>query len=220
MTVRRFCLNRYARYIAIGLLYGLLVQLSACMSFSSSKTQTYQLTDFGKIAPLSKRTHISILVMQPAAEDGYDSLQMLYVSQPYQMTAFTLNSWISRPSTMIAPLLMRSIESSHYFYAVTQEPNMANADYRLDSVLLRLQQNFLVKPSQIQLALQVMLIHPSDDRLIATAMMSENIACPSDNPLGGVIAANQATRRLTARVAHFVVEQVAHDQTHLGTVQK
>lgn len=216
MTVKRYCLKKYAQYVVVGLLSGLLVQLSACMPWSSSTIQTYQLTDFGKITPNTKRTHISILVMQPAAADGYDSSQMLYVSKPYEISAFTLNAWISRPATMLAPLLMRSIESSHYFYAVAQEPNMANADYRVDSVLLGLQQNFLVKPSQIQLALQVMLIHPRDDRVIATTMMSENLACPSDNPLGGVMAANQATRRLTARVAHFVVEQIARDQAKAG----
>jgi cholesterol transport system auxiliary component len=72
-----------------------------------------------------------------------------------------------------------------------------------------------MKPSQIQLVMQVMLIHSIDSRVVAADTIYESIPCPKDTPLGGVLAANGATRQLTSRVAHFVVEHVKRDQASM-----
>jgi len=136
----------------IGIWVVMAMMLLACTMSPSQERQRYQLIEASKVRPVAEaRSHVSILVMQPKAVDGYDTDQMLYVSQPYQVSAFAKNAWMSSPSTMLMPLLAGSLESSHYFYAVTTEPNMSKTDYRLESTIIRLQQNFLFKPSHIQL---------------------------------------------------------------------
>lgn len=204
---------RLSIWKTMGILGGLALFLSACAPVTSENNNRYQLTEAGKMKPYKKgHKHVSILVMQPVALDGYDTEQMLYVNKPYQVNSFVNNSWMSPPTTMLLPLLIRSIESSHYFLAVASDLNTSKTEYRLESALIRLQQNFLMKPSHLQLVMQVMLIHSIDSRVVAADTIYESIPCPKDTPLGGVIAANQATRQLTSRVAHFVLEHVKRDQ--------
>jgi cholesterol transport system auxiliary component len=203
------------RILALGKkigMVGLCLLLGACAPMHSSNQNRYQLTESGKVKEQKSAQRVSLLVMQPSAVDGYDTNQMLYVNKPFELSAFADNSWMSPPVTMLLPLMIRSIESSHYFYAVTSDLNASKTDYRLESQLIRLQQNFLVKPSQIQLIMRVMLIHSADSHVLATTTLYESIACPSDTPLGGVIAANQAARRLTAQITHFVVAHVKRAQ--------
>lgn len=200
--------------VLIRLLIGFVIGgvLSACMPVTIPNANRYQLTEASTVSRASSHQHLSLLVMQPVAIDGYDTEQMLYVNRPYQVEEFANNVWMSPPTTMLFPLMIRSIASSHYFYAVTSDLNISKTDYRLESVLLRLQQNFLTKPSRIQLAMQVTLIRSVDSSLVATDIISESLPCPSDTPLGGVMAANQATKHLSSRIAHFVIEQVKRDQ--------
>ena len=186
--------------------------LCACTPVPSENNNRYQLTDAYKFAPRAASQHLSILIMQPEALDGYDTEQMLYVDKPFQVSAFANNAWMSPPATMLSPLLVRSIESTHYFFAVATDLNTSKTDYRLESALIRLQQNFLVKPSQVQLGVQVMLIHNPDSRVVATKTFYEAVNCSKDTPLGGVIAANQATRQLTSHITHFVMSHVLRDQ--------
>ena len=204
---------RLAVWKKIGIWTVMAMMLLACTMSPSQERQRYQLIEAGKVRPVAAaRPPVSILVMQPKAVDGYDTDQMLYVSKPYQVSAFANNAWMSSPSTMLVPLLARSLESSHYFYAVTSEPNISKTDYRLESTIIRLQQNFLFKPSHIQLEMQVVLTHGADNRLVAADNIYEDLPCLTDNPVGGVIAANHATRHLTARVTRFVIDRIAHDR--------
>ncbi|HVT61884.1 MAG TPA: hypothetical protein VHD33_00140, partial [Legionellaceae bacterium] len=118
------------------------------------------------------------------------------------------NAWMSPPAAMLFPLMVSSIESSRYFYAVAVDPNVSKTDYRLESEVIRLQQNFLVKPSQLELVMQVMLIQTNTNKVLATNTIYERIPCPSDTPLGGVIAANQAASKLTRRITYFVIDHI------------
>ena len=185
--------------------------LHGCMPVQSANIKRYQLNTAVRVTQVKSAHKRSIVVMQPSSTMGYDTEQMLYVNKPYQIGVFVDNSWMSPPATMLFPLMAKSLESSHYFYAVASDPNVSKTDYRLESQLVRLHQNFLVKPSQIELVMQVILIHSEDNRVVATEIVSERVPCPYDNPLGGVIAANQATRKFTRRVTHFVIEHIKHD---------
>ena len=79
----------------------------------------------------------------------------------------------------------------------------------MDTQLLTLEQNFLRKPSVIEFSVKVVLTHVSDNKVIASRIISEQIACPADTPYGGVIAANKATLQFTAIIADFVVSHIS-----------
>lgn len=198
------------RMIYVGFCLSLLaVMLSSC-AIQSPILNRYQLRVFAKMATAPNKKQVSILISQPTTMAGYDTEAMLYVTKPYHLTEFANNSWSTTPAHMLFPLIIQSIESSHYFYVVASDPNVAKTDYRLDSQLILLEQNFMTKPSQLHLSMQVILLHTADNRAIAEATFYEQVPCQADTPYGGVMAANQATKKLTKRITQFVIDRIEH----------
>ena len=105
------------------------------------------------------------------------------------------------------------MQHSHYFYAVASGPDADKVDYRVDTQLIQLQQNFLTKPSVVELVANVVLTHISDNRVVSSRIISERVTCPEDTPYGGVIAANKAAFAFTAKLTDFVIRQVKHDSS-------
>ncbi|WP_028388922.1 ABC-type transport auxiliary lipoprotein family protein [Legionella fairfieldensis] len=193
--------------LSIRLFVLLIIQcmLSACSPIKTPVSNQYKLTAFSSelsSTPLKKR---SILVTTPEAVAGYQTEQMVYIKKPFELNAFANNAWINPPADMLFPLIVQSLQRSGRFYAVASSPHAESTDYRIDAQLIELQQNFLNKPSVVDLIVKVVLTHVSDNRVIASRIISQHIRCPFDTPYGGVIAANQATKRFTAELTHFVI---------------
>jgi cholesterol transport system auxiliary component len=186
--------------------------LVACSPIKTLATNQYKLESFDALPYPHKKTTQSLLISQPEAMAGYQTDQMLYLQKPFEMTAFVHNTWISPPAGMLYPLLMQSLQQTGYFYAVASGPYVEKVDYRLDTQLIELQQNFLTKPSKIDMVVKAILTHVNDNRLVSSRIFTQHIPCPIDTPYGGVIAANSATKILTATVSTFVIAQVQRDR--------
>ena len=198
-------------YFTMPLLLGSQLILSACSPIKTSVSNQYTLEAFSskKLAP--HKTKISILVSPPEAMAGNQTEQMHYIDKPFELNAFVHNAWVSSPPNMLYPLILESLQTSGYFFAVASGPYVDKADYRVDTQLIALQQNFLTKPSVIELVAKVMLTHIADNRVVSSRIISERIQCPVDTPYGGVIAANKATLAFTSSLSKFVVAQVKQD---------
>lgn len=168
----------------------------------------YQLVEYGHVKHYSSPKPISILVTPTTAVDGYQTEQMLYVVKPFEINAFVHNSWAANPSSMIYPLIMQSLESSNYFYAVSSSPYTSSTDYRLDSELIALQQSFLQKPSQVDFVVKVALSKVKSNRIIASHIFNLKVDCPMENPYGGAIAANKASLEFTTNVVDMVIKAI------------
>lgn len=190
------------------------VILTACSPIKTPASYQYTLEAFNTKKLSAKKTALSILISQPEAVAGYQTEQMLYIQKPYEITAFVHNTWISSPANMLYPLIIQSIQKTGYFYAVTSGPYVEKADYRLDTQLIALQQNFLPKPSVIELVVKVVLTHITDNRVVSSRIINERINCPMETPYGGVIAANRATQAFTTDLSKFIVDQVSRDNRH------
>ena len=187
--------------------------LVACSPIKTPASNQYKLEAFNVQKLSNKRTAQSILISQPEAMAGYQTEQMMYIKKPFELSAFVHNTWVSTPANMIYPLLMQSLQKTGYFYAVASGPYVDKADYRLDTQVIALQQNFLPKPSVMDLVAKVVLTHIADNRVVSSRIIGEHIQCPTDTPYGGVIAANRATRAFTAAVSAFVVAEVNRDNS-------
>lgn len=191
------------------------LMLAACSPIKTLATNQYKLESFHATPYAHKKTTQSILISQPEAMAGYQTDQMLYMQKPFEITAFVHNTWRSPPASMLYPLLMQSLQQAGYFYAVASGPYVEKVDYRLDTQLIELQQNFLTKPSKIDMVVKAVLTHVDDNRVVSTRIFIEHRPCPIDTPYGGVIAANTATKALTSAISTFIVAQVQHDR-HRG----
>jgi len=144
-------------------------------------------------------------VAGPHAWPGFDTTQMIYVKRPYELDHFAANQWADTPSRMLAPLLVQALEQTGSFKAVVKAPGVIPADLRVDVELVRLQQNFAARPSRVELALRLQLADVRTKRVLAGITVDESENAPSDDPYGGVIAANAALQRVLQQVADFCV---------------
>lgn len=199
-------MNKYSVFLT-----SITLLLTACSPVKLPVTNEYQLNAYSSKQLAKRPKHLTLLITAPEAMADYQTEQMLYVNKPYKLEAFAKNAWSSPPAEMLYPLLMQSVQRSGFFHAVTSTPYAEEADYRLDTQLVRLQQNFLQKPSVLEFAIKVTLTHISDNKVIGSQIISQHIPCPMNTPYGGVIAANKASQNITAAVAQFVVSRIKHD---------
>lgn len=184
--------------------------LASCAIKSPIKNQ-YKLSLFERASKQAQSSPYSILVAQPSAVSGYQTEQMLYIVKPFELKPFSRNAWVGPPANMLFPLILQSLQSSDYFSAVVSSPYSDKADYRLETELIELEQNFLMNPSMLQFVVKVVLSHISDNRVLASKIITEQICCPTNTPYGGVIAANQATQSFTKTLIDFVIHQIQKD---------
>ncbi|HAU1150786.1 TPA: hypothetical protein JBI12_02390 [Legionella pneumophila] len=188
-----------------------ILTLMSCSPVKIPVTNEYQLTAYSTKQFIRKPKPITIQVTAPEAVAGYQTEEMLYMKKPFKLEPFVKNAWTSPPADMLFPLLVQSLQSSGYFYAVTSSPYSEEADYRLDTQLLKLEQNFIKKPSVLEFSAKIVLTHISDNQIIGSRIVRLQIPCSQDTPYGGVIAANQATFRFTATVTDFVISHIKRD---------
>lgn len=145
-------------------------------------------------------------VSMPRARAGFDTAQMVWVQQTHGLMIYSRNRWADTPARMLAPLLAQTLEHSGVFQAVVQTPSAVSAILRLDTEIIRLQQDFSMRPSRVQFTLSAQLIDIGSRRVIATAEFDETENAATEDAYGGVRAANQALERLLAKITAFCVE--------------
>jgi cholesterol transport system auxiliary component len=150
-----------------------------------------------------------IEVALPRAWPGFDTQQMAYVRKPYELEFFAASRWADTPPRMLGPLLARALEQTGSFRAVVLAPSLVPADLRLDTEVIRLQQNFAPRPSRTEITLRVQLTDVRAKRVVAAKVLEETENAPSEDAVGGVIAANAALQRLLQQVVDFCIAESA-----------
>ena len=151
------------------------------------------------------RRDLVMAVGMPRARTGLDTPAMVYVQQPHELNYFVTSRWADTPARMLEPLLVQAMEQTGGFRAVVQETSAVPADVRLDTEIIRLQQDFTTQPSRLLLTLRAQLIDVRGQRVLAVRLFDESENVASDNAYGGVTAANRAVQRLLGQLADFCV---------------
>ncbi len=142
-----------------------------------------------------------LVLAQPSAAPGYDSARMLYQRQPQQLEAFAFHEWVEPPARLLAPLMVRSLQDTGAFRAVLLAPTSGTGALRLETEVVRLQQEFNAQPSAVRLTLRAVLIDSGSRRVIASQVFDATAAASRDDPVAGVAAAQLATQRVLGELA-------------------
>jgi len=152
-----------------------------------------------------------LAVNMPRARSGFDTPQMAYLRQPHELNYFAVNRWADTPAHMLDSLLVQALEQTKSFRAVVHLANVVPANVRLDTELIRLQQDFSTKPSKVQLTLRAQLIDVTGKQVLAVKVFDDTENAASDDAYGGVVAANLMLQRVLSQLADFCVnESVSH----------
>jgi cholesterol transport system auxiliary component len=148
----------------------------------------------------------TLIVHVPRAAPGFDTAQIVYMRRPYEIEYFAHNQWVDTPARMLAPMMVRAIERSGAFHAVLVIPTSAAAQWRLETELVRLQQDFTTKPSHVRLTLRAALVDAATRKVIASREFDARMDAPDDDPYGGVMAAQRVVSQVLAGLAAFCAE--------------
>lgn len=189
--------------IAAALFALVLAGCSTLRPTEAESARTYLLeAQFDRVEQV-KSIPLTLTVSPPRAVPGYDTVHMAFIRQPHQLEYFAKNRWAETPAKMLGPLLMRALELRTGFNAVTSADGMVKGDVRLDTEITLLQQEFTTSPSRLHMKLRVQLVEQTSYRVLATQVFDAVEAAPTDDPYGGVIAANRMLPRLIGQIADF-----------------
>lgn len=154
----------------------------------------------------------TLIVNQPHAAAGFDSQRILYVREPHKLEYFAHSEWVDTPARMIVPLIVAAVENSGAFRAVVLTPSAAAGDLRLDTEIVRLQQDFVSRPSQVRFTLRAYVVDNATRQVLAQREFDASVAAAGDDPRSGVIAANRAVHEVLESLAGFCSESAGRWQ--------
>jgi cholesterol transport system auxiliary component len=192
----------------------LALMVAGCLSprTDSSELHTYQLSLEGwpSEARLRKLDGPVLLVSQPQAEPGFETQRMVYVKRPYELEYYSVNQWVDTPVRMFTPLMVQALNQNDAWRAVIPLSSSLRGDYRLDTHGFLLQQEFLQQPSRVRVMVRAQLIDLKESTILSTRVFEVMENTTSENPYGGVQAANRAVAALLDQMASWLRECVRH----------
>ena len=154
----------------------------------------------------TKTTTAALIINTPKAAAGYGTSHIVYTRRTQEIEYFAFSRWVDTPAQMLTPLIVRAVERTGAFQAVLAAPTAASSRFRLDTEIIRLQQDFSVAPSRVRLTLRAVLIDTTTKAVVARREFDASVASTSEDTYGGVIAAQAVTQRVLTELAMFCAE--------------
>jgi cholesterol transport system auxiliary component len=148
-----------------------------------------------------KSVAATLTVNSSTATAGFDSARMVYSRVPYKLEYFAHSEWIDTPARMLTPLIVSTLKAKSIFSAVTLAPSTVETSYLLDTQIIRLQQEFFSPQSRERLTVRATLIDNVKHTVIFVHELDVVVTAKSENPYGGVIAANEAAQIMLDQLA-------------------
>jgi cholesterol transport system auxiliary component len=192
----------------------LVLTAAGCLSprGDSAEVHTYQLSldSWSSETRSGERNGPVLLVSQPQAEPGFETQRMVYIKRPYELEYYALNQWAETPVRMFTPLMVQALNQNDAWRAVIPLPSSIHGDYRLDMHGFLLQQEFLQQPSRMRVMVRAQLVDLKESTILSTRVFEAIENATSENPYGGVQAANRAVAGLLDQIGLWLRHCVQH----------
>ncbi len=172
----------------------------------SPPAQSY-LLEVGAFAPAPARrtSNKTLLVTVPRAAPGFDSNRIVYTREPPKLDFYRDSVWSDTPARMLLPIVVRAFEATGAFKAVVSPPAPGLANLRVDVDIIRLQQEFMARPSQVRLMARIKVVDMKSGHVLGTQVFEAVEPAPSENANGAVRAANAAVRKVLEQMVRFAL---------------
>lgn len=183
------------------------VLISSCSLISPIKNDItqYQLTCTPNPAISHTHSHKTIIINKPTATPINNSAAMAYTIKPFQIAYFAKNRWVASPSEMLEPMISDVLRKTHYFYAVESASSLSHYDFVLNTEILQFQQVFYGCRSVFRIKLYAELQNARTRKIVGSRTFMVERMAPYYSPLGGVMAANQATALLLEELSSWTL---------------
>ena len=161
----------------------------------------------------------TLIVNPPRAAAGFDSQRIVYVREAHKREYFAHSEWIDTPARMLAPLIVVAVENSGTFRAVVLTPSAATGDLRLDTEIVGLQHEFDARPSRVRFTLRAYVVDNATRRVVAWREFDEAVPAATEDPYGGILAANRAVQTVLGQLAEFCTAAAGSWQRELSAAK-
>lgn len=165
-------------------------------------------------------TDPSLVVNPTRAAPGFDSPHMVYVRTAHQLEHFAHSEWIAPPARMLEPRIVAALETAGGFRSVAPSTSGIAGDMRLDTEVLRLQQEFGAGPSRVRFTLRASLLDTTTRKIMSWREFDETAATDSETPYGGVVAANRVVQVVMDQLSRYCAQASARWQAQTAVVPK
>lgn len=138
----------------------------------------------------------SVRVSVPRALPGYRDAAFAYRYDPYELRYYATSRWLAEPAEMVHAALLATLEAAGPFARVLPVSGGGRPDYRLDSELVYLVQDFSSTPSRSRLGLRLWLIETGSGAVLGSRLIEAEAPAPADDARGGAEAASDALAQL------------------------
>lgn len=177
----------------------------------STAKRTYLLQGIQEPDPAGaavSRSCVILRISTPGSAPGFMTSRMAYTNTPQRLDYFAYHEWVDTPARMLASLIEGRLDSAGMFAAVVSGSSDVRADFRLDSEVTRLLQDFDAEGSKVILKVKVNLINVATRSLLSSQSFSYAETSNGSNPEAGVAAANHAAERFLVDLMGFVAESI------------
>jgi cholesterol transport system auxiliary component len=198
-------MNDIIRILRLNVFFMLIFLLTSCSILSPVSTDnytTYVINSTPKIIRKSN-SHGILYVNMVKADPLYETNAMAYTSQAYQVDYFAKNRWAETPAKMLQPLILKTLQNTHYFHAVTSSTNSVSYNYILNIRLIELRQIFYIHSSSVIFSIHAEMINTRTGQITASRDLTTELPVRNMTPRGGVAAANQAVAMTLKKLAYF-----------------
>jgi cholesterol transport system auxiliary component len=145
----------------------------------------------------------TLFVAEPTSLTIYNTTDMAYSNQVYQVGYFVKSSWAATPAQMLQPLIVQTLQNTKRYSSVTSAVGVGSYNYLLNTQIVQFQQDFTSGRNIFKLHARLQLLSSATNQLVASKDIVIAIPAPCNNAYGGVIAANQAVRDMLDELATF-----------------
>ena len=138
----------------------------------------------------------TLKIATPSASPAYASSRMAYIEQPYRIDYFAQNQWADTPSRMLKTLLTQDLAASGLFRFVHAESTGVDDGLRLDSSIVELVQVFTPTTSEVRVTIRFDLVDLPHRTILLSEVIGAQEPAATRDPYAGVVAANQAVRKV------------------------
>lgn len=180
------------------------ILLTGCLSPVSQSTYCQYVLAKVPHVPVKHRTQKRLMVFQPETVEAYDTKDMAYSKNLFQIAFYSKHRWVETPSQMIQPLVVDTLQRTNHFKAVVTRPYQGNYHYSLKTNIIMMLQDFTSRPAMFRLIISNQLNHGYSGNAYATKLIEVNVPI-CNPPYGGVLAANQAVQQYLKQLSQFVL---------------
>jgi cholesterol transport system auxiliary component len=191
----------------VGAVFALSLAGCALLSAPPAQLSKQRLNKMPPEVPQRSSQGAVLVVYPPQTRAVYDTTEIAYMTRPYEIAYFSQHEWAEPPAQMLQPLLVGTLQNTHFFSAVLTPPYAGRHSYALRTEIRELIADFTSEPAALQLSLRFQLSEGATGAVVATKDISVREPMQQKTPYAGVVAGNDATAKALLELAGFVLEK-------------